>query len=77
MLVFVVYCVLIYDKRNPAFQEDGNGEIAYTQVKSALRKPSMMRRCNWQQIFQHLRERDILPWLIDEIELKYGFLLDI
>ena len=66
------HVVLVYDERNPAFQEDGNGEIAYTQVKSALLEPGMLRRCSWQQITQHLRKQNVLSWLTEGLELKYG-----
>ena len=66
------HAVLIYDQRNPAFQNGGNGLIAYTETRNALRMPTMLRKCSWQRIIQHLREKDILSWLTENLSLKYG-----
>ena len=66
------HAVLIYDKRNPAFQFDGDGENAYLETKRALQEPTMLRKCSWQRIVQHMREKDILPWLTEDLALKYG-----
>ena len=66
------HALLVYDERNPAFQEDGNGTIAYDQVRNALQEPPMLGKCSWQDITRHLRERDILPWLTEGLGLKYG-----
>jgi hypothetical protein len=66
------HVVLIYDERNPAFQNGGVGLEAYNEVKAALRKPTMIRKCSWQRIVRYLRDNSILPWLTDELALKYG-----
>ncbi len=66
------HVVLVYDERNPAFLEEGNVDLAYRMVQSGLKEPSMLRKCSWQQITQHLREQSILPWLTKDLELKYG-----
>lgn len=66
------HAVLIYDKRNPAFQFDGEGENAYLETKRALKEPTMLRKCSWQHIVQHMKENKILPWLTKELNLKYG-----
>ena len=66
------HAVLIYDKRNPAFQFDGVGENAYLETKRALKEPTMLRKCSWQRIVQHMKEKEILPWLTKELNLKYG-----
>jgi len=67
------HVVLIYDERNPAFQNKGEGLIAYKEVQVALQEPTTIRKCSWQRIIQHLRIKKILPWLTDELALKYGF----
>ncbi len=67
------HAVFIYDDRNPAFQNDGAGLNAYLETKKVLRKPSMLRKCSWQHIVKHLREKKVLPWLTDELASKYGF----
>lgn len=66
------HAILIYDERNPAFQQGGNGLIAYTETRMALQEPTMLRKCSWQRVVQHIREKDILSWLTENLSLKYG-----
>jgi hypothetical protein len=66
------HAILIYDERNPAFQQGGNGLIAYTETRTALQEPTMLRKCSWQRIVQHIREKNILSWLTENLALKYG-----
>jgi len=66
------HVVLIYDERNPSFQVGGNGLVAYTETQLALREPTMLRKCSWQRIIQHIRHRGLLPWLTEHLALKYG-----
>ncbi len=67
------HVVLIYDERNPSFQLGGDGLSAYKETRAELRNQTMLRRCSWQRIIQHLRNKKILPWLTEELALKYGF----
>jgi hypothetical protein len=64
--------VLIYDLRNPAFQEGGKGDQVYQETRLALKKPSMLRKASWQSITEFLKRNSILPWLTEELEKKYG-----
>ena len=66
------HVVLIYDERNPAFQNGGDGMVAYMETQKALQEPTMLRKCSWQRIVQHIREKDILSWLTENLTLKYG-----
>lgn len=66
------HVVLIYDERNPAFKESGDGHTAYKKVRASLRNPTMLRKCSWQCITQHLRSTGVLPWLTEHLALKYG-----
>ena len=66
------HAVLIYDERNPAFQEERKGFIAFTETQKALFEPTMLRKCSWQRIVMHLRNKGILPWLTERLALKYG-----
>jgi hypothetical protein len=66
------HVVVIYDERNPAFQEQGNAFSAYKETRAALRKPTMLRKCSWQRIIKHIRSCGSLPWLTEHIALKYG-----
>lgn len=67
------HVILIYDERSPAFQENGDGLSAYNETKAALKEPTMLRKCSWQKIISRLRENNILPWLTENLNLKYGF----
>lgn len=66
------HVVLIYDERNPAFQYGGDGLITYMETQKALQEQTMLRKCSWQRIVQHIRERGILSWLTENLTLKYG-----
>jgi hypothetical protein len=67
------HAVLIYDERNPAFQKGGDCDIVYSETKNALRESKMLRKCSWQRIIRLLRDQNILPWLTQNLEFKYGF----
>jgi len=66
------HLILIYDERNPAFQKDGDGLIAYMETQKAMQEPTMLRKCSWQRIVQHIRDKNILSWLTENLALKYG-----
>lgn len=66
------HVLLIYDERNPAFQQGGKGFISYTETRTALQEPTMLRKCSWQRIVRHLREKNVLSWLTENLSLKYG-----
>ncbi len=66
------HAVLVYDDRNPAFQSDGIGELAWQQCNQSLKYPWLLQKCSWQTIVKCLRHDSTLRWLTDEIDLKYG-----
>ncbi len=66
------HVLLIFDDRNPSFQNGGVGHKSFTDTREALRQPLMLRKCSWQRITHHMRSRSILPWLTEQLELKYG-----
>lgn len=66
------HVLLIYDERNPAFQEGGDGFSAYTEIQAVLKNEQMLRKCSWQRIVKRIRKKDILPWLTKSLEQKYG-----
>jgi hypothetical protein len=66
------HVVLIYDERNPVFQEGGNGLAVYRKTQEALIEPTMLRKCSWQRIVQHMRQIRLLPWLTEALAVKYG-----
>lgn len=66
------HAVVVYDERNPAFQKGGSGLQAYETTQQALQEPTMLCKCSWQRIIGHLRNKNILSWLTEELALKYG-----
>ncbi len=66
------HTVLIYDRRNPAFQEGGRGLGAFLETQNALYNPRLLRKCSWQDIVSHLRKKDELLWLTEQLKIKYG-----
>lgn len=67
------HVVLLYDERNPAFQAEGDGITAWKKVRAALKKPTLMQMCAWQEIVSCLRTDESLNWLTYELGEKYGF----
>jgi hypothetical protein len=66
------HSILIYDERNPAFQSGGAGLLAYEQTQKGLKESTLIRKCSWQRITNHIREQKILPWLTVQLMQKYG-----
>ena len=66
------HTVLIYDERNPAFREGGDGYKAFIDTKKALHNTALLRRCSWQKIVHYLRSKNDLTWLTSQLSLKYG-----
>jgi len=64
--------VLLYDERNPEFQPSGKGRKAWETVKCALKDPSLLQQCTWQQVTACLRADPELAWLTDGLCSKYG-----
>ncbi len=66
------HSVLIYDERNPSFHKGGKIFNAIEETRQSLKYPNLLRTCSWQRITEALRDRDILTWLTEHLELKYG-----
>jgi hypothetical protein len=66
------HVVLVYDERNPAFQNGGKGLASYEITRQALFEPKMLRKCSWQQIIRSMRTNGVLGWLTTDLEAKYG-----
>lgn len=67
------HAVLLYDARNPAFKNDGKGWEAWKSVKKALKDPSLLQACTWQQFLDGMSSEPELSWLINSLQKKYGF----
>lgn len=66
------HALLLYDERNPAFQDNGDGTRAYIETKEALIYKKLLRKCSWQKILNYLRTKKELDWLTAALKLKYG-----
>lgn len=66
------HVVMIYDERNPSFRRGGKGLASFIETGKALKDDSLLRKCSWQRIVNHLRFKGKLPWLTYEIKQKYG-----
>lgn len=66
------HALLIYDERNPAFMKGGYGFNSYAEMRTALKRPNMLRKCSWQKITHCVRKNNVLPWLTDQLAAKYG-----
>ncbi len=67
------HTVIFYDARNPSFQPGGKADKVYHEVKKLLKVPAMLRKSSWQKLIALMKERNALPWLTENLALKYGF----
>jgi hypothetical protein len=65
------HMVLIYDERNPSFQDGGKGFSSIQKTRNSLKYPYLLRTCSWQDLINLMREKNILSWLTKELKLKY------
>ena len=66
------HALLLYDERNPSFQDGGKASNAYALTKAGLKNKRLLRKCSWQRIVKYLRGRQEFYWLTKEFEMKYG-----
>lgn len=66
------HAVLLYDERNPQFQEGGDGWQAYNDVKNGLSNPRLLQFCTWQRVVGAMAGDRDLGWLVEGLREKYG-----
>jgi hypothetical protein len=66
------YALVIYDARNPAFQEGGVASDQLAAARAALKVPDLLRSVSWQSLVDHLKSSGQMPWLIEQLGSKYG-----
>jgi hypothetical protein len=66
------HAVLLYDRRNSAFQGTGRVWQAPDQVRQGLKDSSLMQACTWQAVVGAIRKDSELNWLVDGLRDKYG-----
>lgn len=67
------HAVLLYDGRNPSFQEGGAGFDSWISLRRDLCRPELLRRYTWQKLVSVLRDDVELQWLAFALQAKYGF----
>lgn len=50
------HVLVVYDERNPSFQDGGNANKQWKTTRAALKDPSLPRSCSWQLIVNHLSQ---------------------
>jgi len=66
------HVILIYDERNPSCQPGGDIFAAYLETRNALLETKMLRKISWQTVVKQMREKEVLSWLTEQLDCKYG-----
>jgi hypothetical protein len=66
------HALIIYDRRNPSFAPDGDGDLQWRAAKSSLRATDALRRLSWQAFVAQWPRHAALDWLKAELAAKYG-----
>lgn len=66
------HAVLLYDARNPAFQQGGKADCSFRETRNALISPGLLRRASWQAVSMAIAQHTDMEWLIEALEAKYG-----
>ena len=66
------HTLVVYDARNPEFQEGGKAEIKWASATLDCRIPGLLRRLSWQSLLATLADAPELAYLVDGVQTKYG-----
>ena len=66
------HAVVIYDARNPKFQQNGEAYSVFEDTRKSLRNPKVLRKCSWQKLIDHIRQKGEMEWLTVQLSMKYG-----
>lgn len=66
------FVTIIYDKRNPAFQQGGRAFHQLELARSSSRYEGMFRLLSWQRLCGQLASHERFTWLLDAISAKHG-----
>ena len=67
------HAVLVYDSRNPQFQNGGDCTETFERVRNDLHDPMKLRRCSWQAICGVLSDDSDLHDFMADLKMKFGF----
>ena len=66
------HAIVIYDARNPKFQQNGEAYSVFEDTRKLLRNPKKLRKCSWQKLIDHIRQKGAMEWLTEQLFIKYG-----
>ena len=66
------HALVVYDARNPKFQNGGAAENQWNQAVDACRMPGLLRRLSWQRLMTAISRAPELAYLVQGISQKYG-----
>ena len=64
--------LLLYDERNPEFQDSGGADAANKSVKEAIKNPALLRSALWQSLAGLLLKNGSYGDLLEFLDEKYG-----
>ena len=65
------HTLIVYDARNPKFQDNGKAEEQWNQAISACCVPGLLRRLSWQRLMAAITRAPELGYLVDGVKKKY------
>ncbi len=68
------HVLVVYDRRNPAFQAGGDADKVWWATVRALRFPRLLRRVSWQSLAAHMARYPDLVWLTKALDAKFGIM---
>lgn len=66
------HVLVVYDERNPEFQEGGRAGIQWEVASDACESRGLLRKVSWQRIAGAISRAPELRYLVEELEGKYG-----
>ena len=66
------HVLVVYDARNPAFQQGGKAERQWQGLLDACCVPGLLRRTSWQRLAAAIAAKPDFTWLSNGLHDKYG-----
>ena len=66
------HALVVYDARNPKFQDGGKAAEQWTEAVTACCVPGLMRRLSWQRLMTAVACAPELGYLVKGVRKKYG-----
>ena len=66
------HALVVYDARNPKFQDQDKAAKQWNQAVAACRMPGLLRRLSWQRLMAAVARAPELAYLVEGVSEKYG-----